>query len=178
MKISRTVTIKKPVNQVWQVAAEDFANAYKWMTGVVHSYENSAPKKTDSPVAGRICNLENKKEDPFHAVENILRFDGNRHILEFEIFPVKKSGPGIPIIKNHVVLSLSANQDGSTQVYWNCNVELKLLGKLLYPLLKLGLNKGFDGVLNDLKVYLETGRVSAKKQKFDEKIGPVVSAGA
>jgi len=177
MKLSRTVTIHKPVSQVWQVAAEDFANAYKWMSGVVHSYENPASGKSDTSLGGRICNLENKKE-PFHAVENIVKFDGKRHILAIDVFPVKKSGPGIPIIKNHVVLSMKANPDGSTQVYWDCQLELKLMGKFLYPLLKLGLNKTFDGVLNDLKVYVETGQVSESKRKYDKKIGPVITAAA
>ena len=159
------------------MAAEDFANAYKWMSGVVHSYETPGDKLEDAPLAGRVCNLDNKK-DPFHAVEKILRFDRDRHVLEIEVIPVKKSGPGIPIIKNHVTLTLRSNPDGSTQVYWHCDLELKLLGKLLYPLLKLGLNKSFDGILNDLKVYLETGQVSVSKQKFDEKHGLVNTANA
>jgi len=175
MKLNRSVTINKPVSKVWQVAAEDFANAYKWMSGVVHSYETPGNRQEGAPLAGRICNLENKK-DPFHAVENIIRFDSERHILEFEVFPVKKSGPGIPVIKNHVTLSLKATEDGGTRVFWDCNLELKLMGKLLYPLLKLGLNKAFDGILNDLKVYMETGKVSVQKQKFDEKHGLVHTA--
>ncbi|WP_281559114.1 SRPBCC family protein [Thalassomonas sp. RHCl1] len=172
MKLNRTVIINKPVNKVWQVAAEDFANAYKWMTGVVHSYETPAAKQAGDALPGRICYLENK-ENPFHAVENILSFDADNHRLEFEIFPVKTSGGDIPIIKNHVVMQFKSTPDGGTQVFWDCNVELKLLGKILYPLLKLGLNKGFDGILNDLKVYVETGQVSAKKKKFDKKIGPL-----
>lgn len=175
MKLSRTVTINKPVNQIWQVAAEDFANAYKWMTGVVHSYEHQASGQSSVQPPGRICNLDNKA-DPFHAVENILIFDAEKHLLEFEVFPVKTSGPGLPVIRNHVQLQLISNPNGSTRVLWNCDVELKLLGKILSPLLKLGLNKAFDGVLNDLKVYVETGQVSAQKKKFDEKKGLLQAA--
>lgn len=160
MKLLKTIVINQPVEKVWQVAAEDFANAGKWMSGVVHS------QGTD---CGRVCTLQNKP-DGLQAIENITRFDSDNHILEFEVFPKAKSGPGLPIVKNTVKLELH-KQGAKTEVFWHSDVELKFVGKLLYPILRLGLGSAFGHLLNDLKVFVETGSVSLRKQKFDKKMG-------
>ncbi|KZN35101.1 SRPBCC family protein [Pseudoalteromonas luteoviolacea] len=169
MNVHNKLTINSPVEQVWKIIAEDFANAYKWMSGVVHSYEINHGLKGETPVAGRVCNLESH-ENPFHAVENILRYDEAEHTLVFEVIPVKERGPKLPIVKNKVTIKLTQAKDGSTQIHWHSHVTLKLVGKLLYPVLKLGLYKAFSNILQDLKVFVETGYPSKRKISSDKKL--------
>ncbi|KZN28781.1 hypothetical protein N480_08430 [Pseudoalteromonas luteoviolacea S2607] len=169
MNIHNKQTINAPIEQVWKLVAEDFANAYKWMSGVVHSYEINHGLKGETPVAGRVCNLENH-EHPFHAVENILRFDESSHTLVFEVIPVKERGPQLPIVKNKVTIQLTATSGGQTRVHWHSKVTLKWIGKVLYPILKLGLYKAFSDILQDLKAYIETGYPSKRKVSSDKKL--------
>ncbi|MCF2856870.1 SRPBCC family protein [Pseudoalteromonas sp. SMS1] len=169
MNVHNKQTINAPVSQVWTIIAEEFATAYKWMSGVVHSYEINHGLKGETPVAGRVCNLENH-DNPFHAVENILRYDEAARTLVFEVIPVKERGPQLPIVKNKVTIRLTSTADGNTLIHWHSQVTLKLVGKLLYPILKLGLYKAFANILLDLKVFVETGYPSQRKVNSDKKL--------
>lgn len=169
MKFVKTKTINGSANKIWQVTAVEFADIGKWMSGVVHSRANETAQLNNEAVAGRVCTFDTS-DDPFMAIENITRFDEKNHILEFEVFPQKKSGAGLPIIKNSVVMSLETINDNTTVLHWQSQFELKWLGKLLSPLLRIKINGTFNDLLNDLKVYIETGRVSEKKRRYDEKL--------
>lgn len=168
MKLLKTVIINKPVKQVWKVAAEDFAHAGQWMTGVFHSSEFGKSDIEHAPCSGRVCVLENKTNG-LKAEENILKFDAQNHTLVFEVIPVKEGGTGLPLTKNTVTLKLDQVNENQTKVFWYCDFEVTRIGKLLSPLLRIGVGFAFKGILNDLKVFVETGTPSKRKQKFNEK---------
>ena len=168
MKLDLSIEIKANIEQVWNVVAVDFANSSKWMTGVFHStaHENGYVKNV--PCQGRICVLDNKSGG-LKAEENILTFNNETYTLGFEVVPIKEKGLQLPIRKNTVTIKLIEVSDNCTLVSWQCNVELKIVGLLLAPLLNLGLRKAFSDLLNDLKHYCETGQISEKKRKFNAK---------
>ena len=167
MKLVKSTIINQPVDTIWTIAAENFSQAGQWMSGVVH---------TQSTEQGRVCQIQNKP-DGLTAVENITRFDRDNHVLQFEVFPKAKKGPGLPVVKNTITVTLEP-QGNQTKVIWHSKVELKLLGKLLSPLLRLGLGKFFTDVLDDLKVFAETGAPSERKLAFHKKVGaPLPAAG-
>ena len=82
MKIVKKTTINQPIDQVWQVWAEEFEKAQDWMGIVYHSYEKEEGEKvTDSPIVGRICEFSQKPDGPI-AKEDILLFDRKNHKME------------------------------------------------------------------------------------------------
>lgn len=168
MKLDLNIKINTNIQHVWEVAAVDFANSAKWMTGVFHSSAHQNGGIENLHCQGRICVLDNKSGG-LKAEENILTFNDETYTLGFEVLPIKEKGLQLPINKNTVTMNLKEINDNCTLVTWQCDVELKFVGLMLAPLLKLGLRKAFSDLLNDLKVYCETGQVSEKKRKFNAK---------
>lgn len=175
MQIEKSITVNQPVSQVWKVVADDFANAAEWMTGIGHSH--SIPAVADkSAHDGRVCIIENKAGG-LKAEENILMKDDKNTKIVFEVFPRKEKGPGLPIKKNVITIKLHAVSDNKTKVIWCSEPDLKFMGKLLSPILRIGLGSFFAGVLRDLKVFVETGSISEQKKKFNQKFGEYDLAG-
>lgn len=168
MKLDLSIKINTNIQRVWDVAAVDFANSAKWMTGVFHSTSHQNGNLENLPCQGRICVLDNKSGG-LKAEENILTFNNETYTLGFEVIPIKEKGLQLPIRKNTVTMNLIEVNENCTLVTWRCDVELKFVGLMLTPLLKLGLNKAFSDLLNDLKHYCETGQVSEKKRQFNAK---------
>lgn len=154
MKITKSVQINQPASHVWSIVAEQFDQAHLWMAPVKHSYayEEGAPK-TSAPVAGRVCELGNGPKGLL-AEEVITDYNEKAQYLVFDVVP--KNAPALlPLNKNTVkmtVVDLGSNQ---SKVLWESTPDLKMMGKLLSPVLKLGLGKAFGDILKDLKKYCE-----------------------
>lgn len=161
---TNTISINQDIDKVWSVLAGQFNQAATWMTGVYHSHAMDSNDEN----AGRVCILEDSADSPFHAQETLLERDNDNYRLHFRVVPVKNKGPKLPVIHNTVTVTLTSIDESTTKVNWHNDTKLTLLGKVLSPLLFFGLKRGFNGILADLKAYLETGQVSARKQRFDQ----------
>ena len=71
MKINHEIEIDRPIDQVWDVLANQFADAYKWIASVPKSYELKEEAIDGAPVAGRMCELSAKGPDGLVAHEKI-----------------------------------------------------------------------------------------------------------
>lgn len=156
MQLVNKTTINKPLRKVWEVLADDFSAADKWMSTVPKSYTLEEGQKADgSDIVGRVCELSDKGDQGVVAHETITFRDNPNHNFKVEIVP--KNGGILPVIKNNLDIKAKSLSEDKTEVIWTSDVELKPLGKILSPILKLGLNKGFDNILEELKYYLEKG---------------------
>lgn len=168
MKLIITQQINANIDHVWHILAEDFANSARWMSGVLHSEAHQNGNMENTSCQGRVCVLDNKPGG-LKAEENILTYDKTQYKLVFEVIPHKEKGIQLPVKKNTNTVVLNQINNDLTKVSWQCELDLKLIGKVLKPLLKLGFRKAFNDLLLDMKVFAETGQVSEKKRKFDEK---------
>lgn len=155
MKIFKSIIINQPSELVWKVVAEEFDQAHLWMGPVKKSYQfDKGDSNTSAPVAGRVCEFGNGSEG-LKAEEVITDYNQEGQYLVFDVVP--KNAPRLlPLNKNTVkmtVVSLGANQ---SEVLWESTPDLKLMGKILSPVLKLGLGKAFSEILKDLKQYCES----------------------
>ncbi len=155
MKISKSIIINQSSELVWKVVAEEFDQAHLWMGPVKKSYKfDKGGINTSAPVAGRVCELGNGPEGLI-AEEVITDYNQEGQYLVFDVVP--KNAPRLlPLNKNTVkmtVVNLGGNQ---SEVLWESTPDLKLMGKILSPVLKLGLGKAFSGILKDLKTYCES----------------------
>ncbi len=162
MKVQRKITIEKPAKAVWSVLAEDFDKAGEWMSAVVSSSEKKDGETIEgAEMVGRYCNLTESDNGPI-ADETITCFDPENMKLGIHVVP--RNGK-IPIEQNNATYTLTAIDENSTEVVMDSDLNLKTAGKLLYPVLKAGLNKGFQEQLEELKHYVETGEVHPRKLK-------------
>ncbi len=154
MKVENHVRIQLPIDQVWQIIAVDFAHIQDWMSDVRKSEAlTDVPGADNAPVAGRFCQLSDDPEG-LCARETITRFDAASHQLEFVAVPV--NAPALlPLTENRIEVSLVEIGPEETEVRWTAAPALKTHGYLMYPMLKLGLSRGFQDLLSQLKAFAE-----------------------
>ncbi|MCK0068170.1 SRPBCC family protein [Kordiimonas laminariae] len=152
MEIIKTVVIDRTADEAWHIVAEEFDQAYKWMSFVHHSHKvDSDDTANGAPVAGRVCEFTDNP-DGLKAIEKILSYSPENKQFVFDVVPV--NAPRIfPVHKNIVTMSVTALGNDKAEVSWTSNIELTAFGYILYPFLKFGLSKQFGQVLADLQTY-------------------------
>ncbi len=163
MKFSKTVEIAKPVDTVWRIFAIEFDVAYKWMASVPHSYAKTKGKFVGgAPMQGRICELSSSHTKNM-VDEIITEYDESRHVIGIDVSPLNM--PAIfPFRVNKVRVELTGLPNGHTRMRWDLHPHLKMAGYLLYPLVHVGLSKGFDSIIAELKYFVENGEPHPRKQ--------------
>jgi len=174
MKFTKIVEIEKPIDQVWKIMAKDFDLASVWMASVYRSYAKSEGLLVkNAPMKGRICHLSSS--DTKNMVdEAIIEFDEMGHIFRFEVVPFNM--PAIfPFRKNNIMITMTDLEGGRTRMRWELDVNLRLAGFLLYPLVRFGLSKGIDNIIDELKFYVENGHPHPRKKTPAETSPPYVA---
>ena len=157
MNISKSIVINQPAALVWKVVGEEFEQAHLWMGPVKHSYALDAldqgTKPASAPVSGRVCELGNGPKG-LQAEEVISEYNDEGRYLVMDVVP-KNAPKLLPIHKNTVKMTVLHMGHNQSKVLFDATPDLKILGKILSPVLKLGLGKAFGDILKDLKKYCE-----------------------
>jgi hypothetical protein len=156
MQIEVTTQIARPIDEVWNLVAVDFTSIARWSASVFTSEVAAAPGAgLNAPVGARYCTFS---DDPngFGALETVRKYDYANYQFEFDVEP-KNAPAALPIKHNYVAVSLRSLGPSQCEVTWQVTPTLKLHGRLLSPLLKAGLRKSFQGILDELKAYAERG---------------------
>jgi len=149
IKIKRT--INKPINEVWKFIIEDFTNSHLWAKGTTKCRKGNKSEDFD-----RICYTESGK-----LMDKIIKVDDENHIIQFSV-------TGLPFFVNSVVATWKATKisDTKTEVIIGPRIEvMPVIGTIMQIPMKMALNKLYPALLNDLAVYIETGKPSPRKQK-------------
>lgn len=162
MKITKTITINKPVDQVWDLVAHQFDKAHLWMGPIINSKAlGKDQSQLGAPMEGRMCDLSKKPNGP-QAKEIITQFSEQDKSLTFDVFPV--NNPAIvPLKQNTVQMQVRSAGPGQSQVVWTSTPQLKAFAYPLYPLLRLVIPLAFGKLLQGLKTYAETSVLDSKK---------------
>lgn len=154
MLVETSIRIQRPADAVWGIVADDFAGIQNWFEDVVRSYElPDAPRPGDSPSAGRVCEFTDRP-DGLQAREQITSYDRDTRKLSFEVVPVNAPA-ALPLKKNLIDLEVREVGPNESEVIWQSSPQLKAYGYLMYPMLKMGLNKTFSDLLTQLKAHAE-----------------------
>jgi len=174
MKFTKIVEVEKPVAIVWQAMVTDFDKASVWMASVSRSYAKTEGLVVkNAPMIGRICHLS-ASDSKNMVSETITEYDETRHVFRFEVVPLHM--PAVfPFHKNKIVIAMTETAGGGTEMRWELDVRLRLVGLLLYPLVKVGLSKGIDNIIGELKFYVENGRPHPRKKTPAEISAPVAA---
>ena len=166
MKIIKKTIIDKPIHDVWKTWAEEFDKAQDWMAVVVHSFEKKEGNKTEnSPMVGRVCEFSSKTDGP-KVSEDILLYDENNHLMNIKVVPQNVS---LPLKYNLLKSSLKKVSDERTEITLDINPSLSFAGYFLYPVLKKGLSKSFNELLEEFKHYVENGSPHPRKLKKQQR---------
>lgn len=164
MKIIKKTQINQSIENVWKVIATDFHLASQWMSPIVHSYaKNDGEKLNGAPMTGRVCEMKPDSKG-MYLEEKILSFDQSKHEFTFEVTP-KNGPPVMPINTNIIKLSLKSTGLNQCEITWESQPRLKILGILMYPVLLFGMGTFFKQVLEELKFFVEEGKVHPRKTK-------------
>ncbi|TQF67780.1 SRPBCC family protein [Pseudoalteromonas luteoviolacea] len=155
MKITKTVEINKPAEQVWELIATQFDKAHLWMGPIPRSVAMGRGKGLiGAPMEGRICDLSDNPNGP-KVKEIITEFNEENKTLAFDVLPV--NNPKIvPIKQNHVKMAVRSLGPSKAEVTWTATPQLKVFAYPFYPLLRLVFPVAFGKLLKGLKDYAET----------------------
>ena len=148
--IKEKVKINKPIEDVWAVLYGDFANIGNWATGIYHSRPGTTDENLD-----RVCTtFTGKLYEKFNSVDE-----------ENYTFDVDVEGLPFFVESAHGGWTLNKIDDGSTDGTVEFQVTTKgIIGKIMQVPMKSKLTSGFRETLEDVVAYIETGKVSDKKQ--------------
>lgn len=138
-RITKTRSYAASPEAVWDLLA-DFPNISRWNSGVKHS--ESTSDATSGVGAKRHCDLA-----PFGALEETIQEWDEGKLLAISIDEAKL----LPIKHGLAKFAISPDGEGS-RLDFDYEYDLKFgpLGKLMQPVLKGQLDKGFDGFLDDV----------------------------
>ena len=154
MKITKTVMINKPAEQVWDLVAHQFDKAHLWMGPIPRSEAlGLGQSQAGAPMQGRLCDLSDNPNGA-KAKEIITHFSEQDKSLTFDVFPVNNPVI-IPIKQNTVQMSVHAIGSHRSEVVWVSSPQLKPLAYPFYPLLRLIFPTAFSRLLQGLKDYAE-----------------------
>jgi len=144
---------------LWKIVGDDFANAGKWATSIDHSEGSGTPEFEGATCSNRGCELNAKG---FSSIkEKLTQYDAENHQLAYEVY---EGFPGfVTLGRNH--WTIESITPTSSRVTMQMTMKMKpFMGALMGGMMKKNINTLLPIVLNDLKVYAETGEVSESKK--------------
>ena len=143
--------INKPIDEVWRYIIDEFSNAHEWATGTNFCRKGEADEDFD-----RICHTESGK-----LKDNITKIDDENYVLEFSV-------RGLPFFVSSVVSTwkLTKLSDTQTEIVLGPRIEvMPVIGTVMQIPMKIIFKKLYPGLLDDLAIFIETGKPSPRKQK-------------
>jgi len=144
--------VKAPIEKVWDVLINEFAEIEKWATGVFSS------QKTED--YDRVC-----KTSFGNLEEKILTKDKKQHILQFKV-------KGFPFFVKSAVSTWTLKEISKTETEVTVNPNIKtmpIIGTIMEIPMKMQLKKAIPGLMDDFATYVETGKASKSKQEEIDK---------
>jgi len=103
MEFKREIIIDRPINEVWEVLGNQFGDAYKWASGLMHSEALGAPK-----IEGAVCNNRACEVKGFGKIREVIRkFDAKNYVLQYEVIE------GFPGFVKQAINTWSLSQNGN-----------------------------------------------------------------
>lgn len=151
--------------EVWQIVGPGFADTYKWSTAIDHSAGSGEAEFEGASCSNRTCELNAKG---FSKIDETLTVysDQKRELA----YSVNAGMPGfVTYANNHWrIIEIGPNQ---CKVEMTITMRMKpLMGTMMGGMFRKNLNKTIDSVMNDLKVYAETGDISDEKKAREAKL--------
>ena len=157
--LEREITINVSADQLWEMVGPGFIEVYKWSSSVDHA-EGSGKSEFEGAVCSeRSCNVNVKG---FNKIsEKLTNYDEAKMTLSYV---VNDGMPGFVSMAKNTWTVVAVNENQSKLVM-KARFETKgLMGAMMRGTMSKKMNETLNTVLNDAKVYAETGVPSEVKQ--------------
>ncbi|MEM1099850.1 MAG: SRPBCC family protein [Planctomycetota bacterium] len=159
-QIDKRFTVDAPPEHAWSVLAEDFADVSVWASEIGHSVgtqQNGTP-------ATRSCETSIGT-----FKETVVEYDEDSRVLAYRA--ESDDMPGfVRELTNR--WTLTANEEGGTEVQMQLNADLSGLGNLMWPMMYTQLNGPVTRTIEDFKYYVEHGTPHPRKLAATEGATP------
>ncbi|WP_088314212.1 SRPBCC family protein [Kineosporia sp. R_H_3] len=161
ISVTSTARVDVPADRLWSVLADEFESISHWASTIPVSGHNdvAAAVVDGAPSVGRSCTI------PGFGVtdERFTHFDAARRTFTYSVAATKMPSFVTSVENTWTVRDLGGGRSEATSVA-TAHVA-GLVGALAAPMMRLQLARTLRPTLEDLKVYAETGRVSARKAR-------------
>ncbi len=160
IEISKTGTIGVSADRLWSILSDEFDRVGEWARAVDSSAAHPEAIAPDgASVGGRVCQAPG-----FGAIdETFTAFDPERRSYAFQA-SASKIPSFVRDITNHT--SVRPLGPDRAEVTFRITAEaLGLRGAMIKPVMERRFSSTVDGLIEDLRAYAETGRVSGAKSK-------------
>lgn len=162
--LEKEIIINVSADKLWEIVGPGFVEVYKWSSNVDHAEGKGTSEFKGAVCDERFCDVNVKG---FSSIsEKLTYYNEGEMSLTYE---VQNGMPNfITQAKNNwVVVPISENQ---SKLIMRAGFRSKgVMGFLMNGMMKKKMNETLETVLNDAKVYAETGNISvAKQERIDE----------
>lgn len=159
-KVTRTIHINISAEKLWKIIGPGFSEAYVWASSVDHSTGKGISEFEGAPCDERFCDVNAKG---FNRIEEkLVKYSNESMNL---VYKVTKGMPGFisKAVNDWKVIPAGTN---TSTLEMNADFELQgFMGRFMKPMMKKKMGALLDIVLEDAKVYAETGKISDHKRK-------------
>ena len=154
MKMTKKLSIAKPVGEVWQVLGNEFGKIDNWASLISHSEVSGEAK-----LPGVDYSIRSTKTTSGDTKQELTGFNADQHTIAY------KSIAGTPAIIKQVRANWRLTKDGEdkTALVLDFEADMKGIGHLIAPIAKMKLGKIGDELLEELKYYVENGEPHPRK---------------
>lgn len=157
MEIKKSLVIDASIERVWDILANDYTNVGAWTAAIDRSAPVDGALLPGAPAYGRVCDTP----DGIFK-ERITAFDEEKRILSYQV----EEGLPFFVREGGNTWSLApVNGGAQTRVEMEMRFLMPwLIEALMGPILRKQMSKAAHIFVDDLKVYAESGQVSARKR--------------
>jgi hypothetical protein len=150
MNIKVELTIKKTIEEVWEIMGNQFGYADKWSS----NFKTSKPGG-EAKFSGLEYSLRDTTTDRGNTIQELTAFDPDKYTLSYVI---TKGAPEIAKMAGAEWFLVSESQN-LTKLSMDFIMEPKMpLNSEMETKLKMGLTASVKELSEELKFYLETGK--------------------
>ena len=164
-ELEKEIVINVPAEELWEMVGPGFEEVYKWSSNVDHSEGSGTSLFEGATCSERACNVNVKGFSKIN--ETLTKYDQNQMVLAYE---VNDGMPGFVTKAANEWTVIPVNDYQSKLVMKAVFGSKGLMGTLMNGMMKKKMSKTLDTVLQDAKIYAETGQISGAKQKRVEQL--------
>lgn len=159
-EVQKEIIINVSAAQLWEMVGPGFIDVYKWSSNVDHAEGKGKPAFDGASCSDRYCDLNVKG---FNSIsEKVTKYSDKDMNLAYA---VTDGMPGFvtKATNDWFVVPLGENQ---SKLVMKAEFGSKgIMGWMMNGMMEKKMNETLETVLNDAKVYAETGKISKAKEK-------------
>jgi hypothetical protein len=166
IEVTKNAIVNVSADRLWSILADDFDKIGEWARGVDSSGPNTDAAVPDgASVGGRVCQAPG-----FGAInETFTSFDPEQRSFAFEA-TASKIPSFVRNLTNHTSVKSLGPDQSEVQLRLTADT-LGVRGALVKPVMNRKFSQAIDVVIEDLKIFAESGQISGEKTKALAKAG-------